>query len=283
MQESVFWHDFKSFLLQAGWIVEILFGIVALVAISYLFKRLPKFIKRRSLVTPHPFLEKIESISNYPLKLILWSIGVAFVIDVLAKHFNFEQVLDIVQRLRNATVVFSFAWLLFRWKTEMQNAVAFKMVHGKPVIDPGIIQVLGRLFSIFIVFIAGVIVLQILGLNIIPLVAFGGVGAAALGFAGKDVIANFFGGLMLHITRPFAIGDLILLPDRNIEGQVEGIGWYLTSIRDKDKRSVYLPNAIFSTISVMNISRMTHRRIEERISLGYGDFAKVQTLVEEIR
>ena len=81
--------------------------------------------------------------------------------------------------------------------------------------------------------------------HIAPLLAFGSIGAASLGFAGKDVIANFCSGLMLHITRPFVIGDEIMLPEKNLEGNIEEIGWFKTSIRDKEKRAVYLPNNFF--------------------------------------
>lgn len=40
---------------------------------------------------------------------------------------------------------------------------------------------------------------------------------------------------MVHLDRPFAVGDLIRSPDRQIEGTVEGIGWRLARIRTFDK------------------------------------------------
>jgi MscS family membrane protein len=114
--------------------------------------------------------------------------------------------------------------------------------------------------------------------------AFGGVGAAALGFAAKEVIANFFGGMMLWINRPFVLGDYISLPDRGgLEGVIEEIGWYLTVVRDKDKRLVYLPNAIFSTISVVNTSRMSHRRIQITVGIRKEDFAKLEELTKTLK
>jgi MscS family membrane protein len=134
-----------------------------------------------------------------------------------------------------------------------------------------------------IVTLAFLIIFQIWGLNILPLIAFGGIGAAAIGFAAKDVIANFFGGLMLYINRPFMVGDLIVLPNHRIEGHVEEMGWYLTCVRDKEKRPVYLPNAIFSNIHVINSSRMTHRRIEEKIHINHVNFSKLKSATDRIR
>ena len=72
----------------------------------------------------------------------------------------------------------------------------------------------------------------------------------AIGFAAKDLLSNFFGGLFIYLDRPFAVGDWIRSPDREIEGTVEQIGWRVTRIRTFDKRPLYIPNSVFSQISV---------------------------------
>lgn len=113
--------------------------------------------------------------------------------------------------------------------------------------------------------------------------AFGGIGGIAVGFAAKDLLANFFGGLMVYLDRPFAVGDWVRSPDQEIEGTVEEIGWRLTRIRTFDKRPLYVPNSVFTQITVENPSRMSHRRIYETIGVRYDDLAKVAPIVEDIR
>jgi hypothetical protein len=98
----------------------------------------------------------------------------------------------------------------------------------------------------------------------------GGIGVVALGFAAKDMFANLFGGRMIYLDRPFSVGGWIRSRDREIEGTVEPIGWRLTLIRTFDQRPLYLPNAVFTTIAVQNLSRMTNRRSDERISERHG-------------
>lgn len=115
------------------------------------------------------------------------------------------------------------------------------------------------------------------------MLAFGGVGGIAVGFAAKDLLANFFGGLTIYMDRPFVVGDWVRSPDKNIEGTVEHIGWRLTRIRTFDKRPLYVPNATFSTISLENPSRMTHRRISETLGVRYSDIAQVRSIVESVR
>jgi MscS family membrane protein len=113
--------------------------------------------------------------------------------------------------------------------------------------------------------------------------AFGGVGGIAVGFAAKDLLANFFGGLMVYLDRPFSVGDWVRSPDREIEGTVELIGWRLTLIRTFDKRPLYIPNSLFNQIAVENPSRMTNRRIFETIGIRYEDAAAMEDIVSNVK
>jgi len=129
----------------------------------------------------------------------------------------------------------------------------------------------------------GLVILQTLGISVTGVVAFGGIGGIAIGFAAQDLLANFFGGLIVYLDRPFSVGDWIRSPDREIEGTVEDIGWRVTVIRTFDKRPLYIPNSIFTTISVENPSRMLNRRIYETIGLRYRDSGKVREIIESVK
>jgi len=131
--------------------------------------------------------------------------------------------------------------------------------------------------------IAGLGVLQSIGVSISGLLAFGGIGGIAVGFAAKDLLANFIGGLSIYLDRPFTTGDWIRSPDRNIEGTVEDIGWRLTRIRTFDQRPLYVPNAVFGQISVENPSRMFNRRIYETVGIRYQDSQSMAPIVEQVR
>lgn len=264
------------------WFMEIIIGLLTLILINFVYKKVVKHIRHRTLSTTPGWKEKIGDITFVPVTILLWVLGGILVLEVLSKRFGFLFFDDYLSAFRTSFIVGCLSWILLRWKKELHRSFLDKDRHAKKV-DAAFIHVLGKIITMVILLIAAMIVLQVWGVNLGPLIAFGGIGAAAIGFAAKDVIANFFGGLMLYITRPFMNGDLILLPDRNLEGHVEEIGWYLTSIRDKDKRPVYLPNAIFSNALVINSSRMTHRRILDKFGVRYEDFSKMKNLCEEIR
>lgn len=180
-----------------------------------------------------------------------------------------------------SAVILASVWLFLRWKKGYQANLLDPEKRGKRI-DASFIDLVSKVLSVSAFILSLLLLFQLWGINILPLITFGGIGAAGIAFAGKDVVANFFGGLMLYITRPFMIGDLIVIPDRKIEGHVEEIGWYLTSLRDKDKRVAYLPNAIFSSVYVINSSRMTHRRIEEDIFVQHGAFDKIGVALEKM-
>lgn len=142
---------------------------------------------------------------------------------------------------------------------------------------------MGKLLKAATFITAALVLLQTLGFSVSGVLAFGGIGGIAIGFAARDLLANFFGAIMIYLDRPFSVGDWIRSPDRNIEGTVEDIGWRLTRIRTFDQRPLYVPNAIFANISVENPSRMYNRRINETIGLRYEDIAKVPVIIERVR
>ena len=264
------------------WFFEIIIGILVLIAVYLIFRRVVKHLRQRSISLSHDWKEKIDQILSLPFKILIWILGVTLVIQILGRRFDFSFFENYIDAFRSTGFVFCLSWMFLRWKAEAQRRFVSRDKQLQKV-DTGFIQIISNVISMVIITIALMIILQVWGLNIAPLIAFGGIGAAAIGFAAKDVIANFFGGLMLHLNRPFMIGDLILLPGEHLEGHVEEVGLYLTTVRDKDKRPVYLPNALFSHALVINSSRMTHSRIEEKIGIRYDDFSKIPVLTENLK
>ncbi len=180
-------------------------------------------------------------------------------------------------------VVTILAWFLSRLVDRFRvNYVAAKMESGKKV-DRSFVDAVSKLIRASIVITAMLILLQTLGFSVSGVLAFGGVGGIAVGFAARDIIANLFGGLTIYLDRPFAAGDWIRSPDREIEGTVEEIGWRRTIIRTFNKRILYVPNAAFTTMSVENPSRMSHRRINETIGVRYDDITRVPNILKDIR
>ncbi|CAM9409124.1 unnamed protein product, partial [Discosporangium mesarthrocarpum] len=146
-----------------------------------------------------------------------------------------------------------------------------------------------RSLSVFTWSVCALYVVEIISVFLrIPItstLAFGGIGGLAFGLAGKDVLSNFFGGLMLLLAEPFIPGDMVTFQRNGVrcEGRVERVGWYQTRLRGRDTRPTYVPNSVFVDSMVTNMDRITHRKFETNFELRYDDLPKVTAIVQGIR
>lgn len=173
-------------------------------------------------------------------------------------------------------------WLALLFKKFLFTR-AFHRVSGTLHVDPLSIDVVSKISTMLIYFLALLLLLENVGIDVLPILTLSGIGAAAVALAGRDAIANFFGGMVLYGARSFGISDFIELPQKQIKGNVEEIGWYFTTVRDLSKRPVYIPNSLFSTELVLNHSRISHRFIDEKVRLRNSDPVKAQAILKEIR
>lgn len=216
-----------------------------------------------------------ERILLKPIKWLFVVLVFYYAALLLAKYFGCMELLQGFKPFKNSLITLILAWMAYQW----QNEVLFVKLAKEQSLLPA----LNKIFSIFLVILTTLIILRIFNVDILPLIAFGGIGAAVLGFAAKDVMSSLLGGMQLSITRSFSIGDFIIIPDQKIEGFVEDIGWSLTLIRDREKCAVYLPNSLFSNFFIVNTSRRTGRRILEVFHLRFSDFHKVPLIIEDLK
>jgi len=212
-----------------------------------------------------------------PLSAIIWITGITFTGDIIHKVTGVI-ILKAFTPLRSTVIIASLAWFLVLSIRHLEESY----LTDRQAIDPTTLDSISKLARICVFITASLMILQTLGYSISGVLAFGGVGGIAVGFAAKDLLSNFFGGLFIYLDRPFAVGDWIRSPDREIEGVVEKIGWRVTLIRTFDKRPLYIPNAVFSQVAVENPSRMQNRRIKETIGIRYDDANKMETITNQV-
>lgn len=264
------------------WIIEIAIGMVLVLILSLSVKKGLTVLEQRSKQAESVWGKHVKRIVHLPLQIALWGFGVAYALDVFVSHFGFPSLIRYVRPVKIVFVVVCLGWMLLRW-----NRFTFRRLAKRSEtwgVSAGTIHALGKLTSFVITILVTMILFQVFGLNMAPLIAFGGIGMAGLAFAAQDIVANFFGGTMLHFTRIFSLGDLVVIPSQsNFEGEVKEIGWYTTTIEDHYRRLVYFPNALFTKAFVINESRRSHRRFKETVTLRYDDLANVETIIEELR
>jgi len=101
-----------------------------------------------------------------------------------------------------------------------------------------------------------------------------------ISFAVKDIIANFFSGILILITKPFKVGDQIRTGGE--EGTVKDIKIRATDIKTYDGRQLIVPNSQLYNGVVINNTAYDERRFEVIIGIGYDDDIKTaKELAEE--
>ena len=265
-----------------SWVARVFIVVLLALALDLIQRLVLKRLSHRVQRSSNPWDDALLHALQRPLTLLIWVLGLTLAADIAGKETS-ATVFNIVEPVRTVGVISAIAWFLVRLISNFQENLIEKGLQQDENYDRSTVEAIGKLVRLSIVITAALVILQSLGFSISGVLAFGGVGGIAVGFAAKDLLANFFGGLMIYLDRPFFVGDWIKSPDRDIEGTVEDIGWRLTRIRSFDKRPIYVPNSTFANIAVVNPSRMTHRRIYETIGVRYDDVDRLPAIVRDVR
>lgn len=259
-----------------------IFSVVLLTfLISFVSLWLLRVLKKRFARTENPWDDALLLAARTPLTVIIWIIGLSIAASV-ADDVSGMKFYSFAAPARHLGIILMICWFILRFIGGIESILISPTEMKKPM-DQTTASAMGKLLRGSIVITTALIVLQSLGYSIAGILTFGGIGGIAIGFAAKDLLANFFGGLMIYLDRPFNVGDYVRSPDQNIEGTIEVIGWRITTIRTIDKRPLYVPNATFATVSVENLSRMSHRYIDEKIGIRYDDAHLMDKLVSDIK
>ena len=272
---------------ELGWGVE-LFAVVMLTFIGrYLAMRALKVLGEQFEKTTNVWDDALFKAAQGPLSWFILILGLIWAVQISDGYLDMVLFsptnLDIIRQLTFIvlTMVFLVRFITLA-EARILDDLKSQTEGGQGRLDPTTLHALAKLTRLSVVISAVLVALPTLGIEITALLAFGGVGGIAVGFAAQDLLSNFFGGLMIYLDRPFAIGDWIRSPDREIEGTVESIGWRLTVVRTFDKRPLYVPNSVFAKLALENPSRMTNRRFYETIGIRYRDAAKMDQIVQDV-
>ena len=261
-------------------ILWILLFVAGTALVSFIVARVLVRIENRLSHTTNIWDDVLLHASRLPMQAFVWVQGIYWAAEV-AYRFSDAELFTYNDLLLRFGFIVLIAWALLRFVREAEQVMVSDRV-AEPM-DYTTMSALGKLARAIIVITSVLVIIQNMGYSISGVLALGGVGGIAIGFAARDMLANFFGGAIVYIDKPFKVGDWIRSPDANVEGVVEHIGWRITRIRTFDLRPLYVPNAIFTTIAVENPSRMFNRRIFETVGVRYADAGVIDRIVDDIR
>ena len=226
------------------------------------FHRLAKKTKTR-------FDDDALAVLERPMAFIPLVVGIYLAVDYLALSGGLKVFAD---RLVRSLIVLVIFWAFRNMVVPLSTILRqLERYFTASMVDWPI-----KAIKVALIFIGVATVLEIWGIRIGPIIAGLGLFGVAVALGAQDLFKNLISGILIIAEKRFNPGDWIKV-DGEVEGTVEDIGFRSTLIRQFDKAPVYVPNAKLSDNSLVNYSKMSHRRIYWVIGVEY------RTTVDQLR
>ncbi len=165
-------------------------------------------------------------------------------------------------RVLLALVVLAIGWWLINRVTHNLSTLI-----GKRLADPALQSFIGTLANIILKVLLVISAASMIGVETTSFVAAIGAAGLAIGLALQGSLANFAGGVLILLFRPFRIGDWI--EAQGVAGTVDNIQIFHTVLRTGDNKTVIVPNGSLSNGIITNYNRQATRQIIYDIGINY--------------
>jgi len=173
-----------------------------------------------------------------------------------------------------ALIIVTIGWFLSKYVFN----VLIKFFHQHDF-DPTLSKFTANGIRILIFGAMLVVAIGKLGISIAPFIAAVGAVFLTAGLAIQGSVANYAAGISLIITRPFKIGDTILI--NKVYGEVEEIRLAYTTLRTEDEELITVPNK--NMIGEVIVNSFKYRIVESSVGISYNDDAeKAIDIIREV-
>lgn len=218
-------------------------------------------------------------ISTIKFPSILWCVGISLYIGLETAEIPIKYSIYLVKSI-HVLIIFSVTVALANLVSRLlSNYIQHQSIA---VQSTGLLNTIlkGAVYLIGII-----IILNIFGVSIAPLITALGIGGLAVALALKDTLENLFAGIHIMAEKTIRVGDFVRL-ETGQEGYVEDISWRTTRIRMIPNNMVIIPNSKLAQSVVINYHLPEKRMsLQIPISVSYSeDPEKIETiLIEEIK
>ncbi len=151
----------------------------------------------------------------------------------------------------------------------------------KMKLEPTANKFVGSLIHVVVYAVAVLVIAGTLGVDVTSLVAIFSVVGAAFALAAQNTLANFFGGILLLVSKPLLAGEYVVTTGG--EGVVQEVGLLHTNFLMPDNRVVVVPNNTIVSGVIVNCSRGGTRRVDLNFSISYdADMESVKRVIVEV-
>lgn len=246
--------------------------IINKILISNIFKFLIRLVNTTKTPLDNNFIKAIEN----PMKLLVFFYGFYYALKVInLDGFNLST-LSTTKIIKIAVVI---AICYFLYNLTLENSVLYTRMSknkGNNTIIFPFISIIIRLMIIVI----GVIIIAN-EFKFTGFIAGLGISGVAFALAAQDTFSNLFGGVVIVLDKPFAIGDWIQTSE--IEGTIEEITFRSTKIRTFSMALATVPNSKLANCNIINWTQRDLRRIHFKFTISSEtSIDKIKLVVEKI-
>lgn len=150
-------------------------------------------------------------------------------------------------------------------------------------VDEGVQQFLDGLARFAGYFVLILMILGFFGVTTASVVAVLGSAGLTLGLALQGSLSNFAGGVLILLLKPFCVGDYIIEAGGGMEGYVQEISVFYTTLLTGDQKTVVIPNGALANNSITNLSKSGSRRLDVVVDIAYeADLQKAKDVLQRV-
>lgn len=224
-------------------------------------------------------------------RILLSASEIGEVVDELGSSENLNAFISTFEKMNMREIIVKYGekalWALI---TVIIGTVLVKWVMRivmryveKSELAVGATKFIRGIVEFLLYFIVVLTAANVLGIPVTSVVAIFSVFTLAFSLAIKDIIALFASGITILLSKPFAAGDFVEIPQENVSGFVSEVGLIHTHFYTADNKEIIIPNSIVAGDTLINYSKMGYRRLDTIYSVSAeDDFEKAKNIIENV-
>jgi len=193
-----------------------------------------------------------------------------------------DQILDWIAD-KTFDIVVALLFLFIGIKVAKILIKILKNTFAKTTLEDSVEGFLLSLIKGILYTIVFIMAISIVGVQVTTLVAILGTASLSIGLALQGSLANFAGGVLILIMKPFKVGDYIIENDKKCEGTVVAIDIFYTKLKTYDNKIIVIPNGNITANSLINVTAEASRKLDISVGVAYdSDIKLVKDTLTEI-
>lgn len=248
-----------------NWVLGLLFIIGAVFFSRFVYWFLGKVIYKLTQKTKSKVDDIILIACKEPLVYIIALSTIGFGFSYLNLDWSYD---DFFEKVYYFLISMGMTWFFVRFVDGLIDRYLVPLAEKtESDFDDQLLPVVQKGARIIIWIGGSIVALNNAGYDVTTVIAGMGIGGLAFALAAKETISNVFGGFTVFTDKPFRIHDRIKI--HGFDGEVIEIGLRSTRLRTLDKRIVTIPNYVFSSELVENVSLEPARKVILKLGLTY--------------